>query len=135
MFSPRLKVKILRVIAMDVIVIASWTYIIVSRQLSLLPTALIGYATLFVANVVLVLRAVSDGRPKPNESTQPPHKLLWFSAAVFTLGAVAMIISLIGNPNVRTGVQAALATLISGYVWFLLHQETKRSRRPRGDDL
>src|SRR5690349_463079 len=106
------------------------TFLVTRGIIPLYPGIAIVYPLLFVCNMLWIMgRSRRCAKVSPVRRSVPIS--LWIVAAVFTVAGVAGIVAYLRSPSMPLGVQAIVAVLLIGYVWFLIH----RLRRGRRDEI
>jgi FtsH-binding integral membrane protein len=80
----------------------------------------IGVFGLYVLNFLIVRRASREKR-----ANRVPI-LGWVAAFAFTASAVAAIVAFIRNPGLPWAIEAGIAVLLVGYIWFLVYRLFRR---------
>ena len=112
---------------LNVAVILILTLLSMRGTIPLYPGLPIGYLLLLAADVLFVWRSNRRTREIPLKGASVPLSL-WISAAVFTPAGIAAIIAYLREPNLPLGVQAGVAVLLTGYIWFLIHRLRQSGR-------
>ncbi|NDQ56145.1 MAG: hypothetical protein GZ088_03605 [Acidipila sp.] len=121
------KLRMFRIVMLDVIVILLLAWLITVQVVPLYPTVLIGYPTLLAANFLVIWRASRRRLGLPRKATGIP-KLLWFSVALFTTASIVEIVAWTRSPDIRSAVQAIIGTVLAAYAWFLVHYRRRISK-------
>ncbi len=117
--KPNLRLASL--VLVDVAVVLLMTLLVARGVVPLYPGAVIGYPLLFVINLVWVW-ARNHRRVEVSTSRRPVPLSLWIVAAVFTSAGIAGVVAYLRSPTMPLGVQAAVAILLVGYLWFLIYR-------------
>jgi hypothetical protein len=116
--------KILYLLILDVVIVALVTILVVWRILPAHPLALLTVCILFLGNILIVRRSFR-GQTARNKDGVPG--LLWFAAAVFTVGALVAIVFWSRSPSLMLAGQTIIAVLLAGYVWFLVYRVRRKT--------
>lgn len=115
--------RIFLMVVFDSIILLLLIWLIAIQKLPILPTALVVYPFLLIANFVFVRRIVI-----PSTSSYRKFKVPIFGAIVFTVACAVQIMFWVKEPDVRSTVQVAIGLLLSSYVWFVVHALRKLNR-------
>lgn len=113
--------QILRLLVLNILTLVVLATLVVRGVISLYPLGALAVLALFMINVLLTSRLRSQ---RSDDSAQrgsvPPY--MWFVAAVFTLAGVAAVFSYVKSRNMPHGVQACVAVLLVGYIWYVVYR-------------
>jgi peptidoglycan biosynthesis protein MviN/MurJ (putative lipid II flippase) len=128
--SKKPTLGILRLLILDVPAVLVLTLLITHGVIPLYPGAAIAYSLLFVVNVLLVW-ALRRQRLNVSGNAGSAQLSLWIAATVFTPAGIAAMVAYVRGPSMPLAVQAGVAVLLVGYIWFAIY----RLRRTQGDKL
>ncbi|HEX8871169.1 MAG TPA: hypothetical protein VF758_00310 [Candidatus Acidoferrum sp.] len=116
----KLPKQILRFLVLDVSAVLVLTLLVRRGAISLYPLAALAVLILFIFNVLLASKF--KGRLSDNSAKNGSVPLsMWFVASVFTVAGVAALVSFVVNPSMPHGVQACVAILLVGYIWYVVY--------------
>lgn len=120
--SPvKLPNQILLFLVLDVSAVLVLTLLVWRGAISLYPLGALAVLILFIVNVLLTSRFKSQ--PSGNSAKRGSVPLsMWFVASVFTVAGVAALVSFAENPSMPHGVQACVAVLLVGYIWYVVYR-------------
>ncbi|HET6142999.1 MAG TPA: hypothetical protein VFE02_05790, partial [Candidatus Acidoferrales bacterium] len=102
----------------DAVVVSIVVTLDMFRIVPLYPFGLVGIAALFASNVLILWR--SNRRPEYSRvKTGRVLKWLWLGVAAYTTATIAMIVSWIREPNIKSASQIIIGIALAGYLWFL----------------
>jgi hypothetical protein len=87
-------------------------------HVALYPSIVIGFFGLFVANFLIVHRVL---RQLPQRGGRVAS-LLWLAAFIFTPASIVAIVACARKPDLTSTVQAIIAVILVGYIWFLVYR-------------
>ena len=119
--KDKLKLQLVNLIIVDVALILFVTWLISRGIVPLYPAAAIAYPILLATNVLWVW-ARNRRRVKSPIVRRSIPLSLWIVVAIFTLAGIAGIVAYLRSPSMPLGVQAAVAVLLVGYLWFLVYR-------------
>jgi hypothetical protein len=119
--------RLYRLLMLDVIAVALLIAVNVIGHVALYPSVVIGFFGLFVVNFLIVWRVL---RQHPSQRKSRVPGLLWLAAAVFTPAGIAAIVACVRKPDVPSTIQAVIAVLLVGYIWFLVYRLTRTGAAP-----
>jgi hypothetical protein len=117
--SERRNLWIVPLILVDVVIVVTVTLLFASRAIPLYPGAVIIYPILLVLNVLWIL-AWNRHSPEIYEALHRVPKSMWMVAAIFTPAGIAAVFAYVRNPTMPLGIQAVVAVLLVGYIWFII---------------
>jgi membrane associated rhomboid family serine protease len=119
--KDRQNLQLVNLVIVDVAVVLSMTLLISRGIVPLYPGAAIAYPLLFAINVLWIW-----ARNRRGMKTSIPRRsiplLLWIVVAIFTFAGLAAVMAYLRSPSMPLGVQAAVAVLLVGYLWFLIYR-------------
>ena len=121
--------RVLRLLILDVPAILALTLLVIHGVIPLYPGAVIAYLLLFAVNVLLIWVPSRQGVDAPVKGGRVPLSL-WIAAAVFTPAGIAAIAACVRSPSMPSAVQAGVAVIIVGYIWFAVYR-LRRGRESR----
>jgi hypothetical protein len=102
----------------DAVVVSIVVTLDMFRIVPLYPFGMLGIPVLFAANVSILWRS-NRRREFSRVKSGRVLKWLWLGAAAYTTVTIAMIVSWIREPNIRSASQVIIAIVLGGYFWFL----------------
>jgi len=112
---------------LNVAVILILTLLSMHGIIPLYPEMPIGYLLLIAADVLFVWKSNRRTREIPIKGASV-SLFWWISAAILTPACIATIIAYLRKPNLPLGVQAGVAVLLTGYIWFVIHRLRRSGR-------
>jgi hypothetical protein len=119
--ADRSTIRVSRLLIVDIPAVLVLALLIVYRVIPLYPSAPIAYLLLIAINVLLARTRGFQRVHVPEKRGAIPVSL-WIVAAVFTPAGIVAIIAYVRKPNMPLGVQAVIAVLLVGYIWFLVYR-------------
>ena len=84
---------------------------------------------LFIVNMGVVISQERRSRTDSNTKEGAPNRSRWRVAIVFSLPWLVTLFNLVRHPSTNNGVQFSIATLLAGFVWYIvLSMESDKSR-------
>src|SRR5581483_8921984 len=127
-FAMRPTRKILYLVILDTLLVALMTGLILSQILPAYPWASLSVGVLFLANALIAIRIFHC---RSTENRLRASGLLWFATCVFTAGALAAMFLWFRSPSLGSAVQAIVAALLAGYLWFVISRVGRKQRSIR----
>jgi hypothetical protein len=126
--DPRKRVlRVTLLLILDLSAVLVLTLLIVRGEIPLYPGGPIAYLILFAINVPLIWASVRQNKDASMKRGPVPLSL-WIAAAVFTPAGIVAIAACVRSPSMPLGVQAGVAVVLVGYIWFMVY----RLRRSQG---
>jgi hypothetical protein len=102
----------------DAVVVSIAVTLDMFRIVPLCPFGMLAIPLLFAANVLILWRS-NRRREYSRVKSGRVLKWLWLGAAACTTVTIAMIVSWIREPNIRSASQVIIGIVLAGYFWFL----------------
>jgi hypothetical protein len=119
--SNRSSLRLPALLIIDISAVLALTFLVTQGIIPLYPAVPIAYLLLFALNVLFVWG--HSFRRKDTPSKAAPIRLsLWIVAGVFTFAGIAAFVAYARDPTMPLAVQAAVAILLVGYIWFLIYR-------------
>jgi len=118
-YKPNL--QLVNLVIVDVAVVLFTTLLISRGIVPLYPGAAIAYPLLLAINVLWIW-ARNRRAMKTSVVRRSAPLLLWVVVAIFTFAGIAAVVAYLRSPSMPLGVQAAVAVLLLGYLWFLIYR-------------
>src|ERR1017187_8736561 len=102
----------------DAVVVSIVVTLDMLRIVPLYPFGMLTIPALFAANVLILWRS---NRRRKYSRVKSGRVLKWLGlgAAAYTTVTIAMIVSWIREPNIRSASQVIIGIVLAGYFWFL----------------
>jgi len=111
--------RVSHIFLLDVSAILLLSVLIIAGVWPLYPTAPLAYLLLLGVNVPLLLALGRDKTGTSVRGSSVPTSL-WLCAGLFTPAGGAAVVAFARSPDLPLGVQASVAVLLVGYIWFLI---------------
>lgn len=119
--------KLYRLLILDVVAVSLLIAINILGHVALYPSIALGFLGLSVVNFLIVRRV---RRQQPPQTRNRVPRLLWLAAVVFTPAGIAATVACVRKPDIPSAMQAVVAVLLAGYIWFLVYRLTRRGPTP-----
>jgi hypothetical protein len=121
--------RLYRLLILDAVAVSLLIAINILGHVALYPSIALGFFGLFVVNFLIVRRVF---RQQPPQMWSRVPGLLWLAAVVFTAASIAAIVACVRKPDLPSTIQAVVAVLLVGYIWFLVYRLRRRGAPPLG---
>ena len=113
--------RIVPLIIVNVVTVLIMAALIMAHIIPLYPGMAIFYPLLLAANVVWILAHDRRGAEISDRRQRVP-KSLWIIATIFSLAGIVAVFAYLRSRTMPLGVQAAVAVLLVGYIWFIIYR-------------
>jgi cobalamin synthase len=126
--------KLFHLLIANLLAVLLLTAVIIGGLVPAYPWGPLASALLFAANVVIVYHAYRQ-RPRLQPSRARAPKLLWLAAFLFTPAGIVAIVIWMRRTDLPSMIQALVAVLLVGYIWFLVYRLSRRTEKRSDDGL
>lgn len=115
----------------NVLVISAWLFLIASRSVAILGSALVVCPALLLVNYLVVAKSASRLTGQPAAMPRRISKVAWIGVWMFTISGLAAVYHAIAHPEMVSAIQAAIALLLAAFCWYIVFSFKRMGGPPR----